>query len=210
LSAPAEAAELLRAEAVRRTGLDGRPFFGQDPFPERIPRYSAMQVYDGDRLVNVEWARELSRLIIQIKDPGTRLPSSAWAQQQPMAYVASRYAVCYGVEVSGDRGLPMEPTEILALLPSSAEEALRGGSITPSEDFAEGYCSNVSTENARAAAESLREAGYASGQAAVATQPGPIHPLLFSTEVSAPTGRTLFVWFAPVLPHGKWKCLACG
>ena len=152
-----EGVELLRSEIVS-TGL-----FGHDQPPlGSNPPHSVIQVRIGDRLVRVAVSFLERRLLERLADPAAWLPASAWANRQIRAYVPSRYAILYG-------GLPqtIERSRILSLLPAPAEDLLRAHEAVPRLGYIGGltktsftyYVSDLTTEEARALAQALDDAG---------------------------------------------------
>ena len=135
------------------------------------------------------------------------LPASAWEDRKIRAYVPSRYAVCYDGWAESER--PIEASRVLSLLPARAADLLRSKAKTRYEG-ARGwgddlhpdhhYCSNVTTEEARAIAEALD------------------HPALerveqtywLAFETRGPNRETIDLWFAAILPDGTSVCSPCG
>ena len=154
-----EGVELLRSEIVA-TGLFGReqPPLGSNP-PHRV-----IQVRLGDRLVRVAVSFFERRLVERLEDPEAWLPASAWANSQIKAYVPSKYAILYG-------GLPktIERSRIFSLLPGPAEDLLRANEVAPQLGYIfhggrttasfTYYVSDLTTEEARAFAQALDDAG---------------------------------------------------
>ena len=152
-----EGVELLRSEIVS-TGLFGHdhPPLGSNP-PHRV-----IQVRIGDQLVRVGISFFERRLIERLEDPEAWLPASAWANSQIKAYVPSRYAILYG-------GLPqtIERSRIFSLLPAPAVDLLRAHEVAPQLGYIGGltktsftyYVSDLTTEEARAFAQALDDAG---------------------------------------------------
>jgi hypothetical protein len=218
-----EGAELMRSEVIS-TGLFGRDldFIGiQGLFGE-------IEVRNGDRLVRVAWgdysndsdptiataeqASALQRLDVRLADPASWLPASAWEDREIRAYVPSRFSVCYE---GMDDALPA--SRILASLPPAAEDLLRSTDRTraesgPSVD-GEGtrywvqYCSEVTTEQARALAEAFDDdPGFEKDPVVKA------YGLVYQTAIG-PSGTfdpIVSVAFEPILPHGDKTCSPCG
>ena len=182
-------------------------------------------VRDGDRLVRVTWfgfrcprakgaqtatpgqAGALQRLVARLADPTAWLPAGAWKDRKIRAYVPSRYAIQYGAQPQS-----LEASRILALLPAPARELLRAKDRTRTQGFygfaggpmrvVYGYSSEVTTEEARALAAALDDAGVKRGQGAYA--------LAYSGKAPGPSGNTFSITFEPILPHGESTCSACG
>jgi hypothetical protein len=105
-------------------------------------------------------------LTARLADPASWLPPSAGEGLEIRAYVPSRYAVCYGAWPP-DRSI--QPAHILTLLPAAAQDVLRARDSTQRArtDLTGvlGYdaCSEMTTEEARALAETLDDAGFERG-----------------------------------------------
>lgn len=167
---------LVLAE-VLSTGLfdDDRELVGAAPGLH----YGGIEVRAGDRVIHLTWggagfeqgsdpiattptpdqARALERLDARLEHLASWLPASAWAEQEMRAYVPSRYSVCY----SG-RDEALERPRILDMLPAPAEDLLRALDTTRDEfNGSRGsipyWCSVVTTEEARALAQILNDAG---------------------------------------------------
>ena len=222
-----EGVELLRSE-VTSTGLfDHDRGFVTD---RGGPRF--VDVRSGDRLVHVGVVREcanpnapcllpipgatnatpsqanaLSRLNRRLSDPASWLPESAWADRDIRAYVASKYAVCYS-------GWPpdqqLERSRILALLPAAVRDLLGGATLRQGPLFGEPgnfrpsyeYCSDLTTDEARAIAVALDDAGLERG--------GDAYRLHYRIEAPGSRPGEASVDFEPYLPHGEIVCTVCG
>lgn len=176
--------------------------------PLTVPFYTTIEVADLGRLVHVDRASDLERLEARLSDPASWLPENAWADRDIRAYVSSKYAVCYG-------GWPpdhqVERSRVLALLPPAARDLLGGdtplrqgplfgepGNYRPSYE----YCSDMSTEDARAIAVALDDAGL---------QRQGAFRLNYRLEARGTGPETrAFIYFEPYLPHGEITCSACG
>jgi hypothetical protein len=206
-----EGIELLRSEIVA-TGL----FDQHQPPGSTFGPHNVIQVRIGDRLVRVK-ADFPKRLRQQLADPESWLPASAWEDRQIRAYVASRYAIYYGGQFQ-----TIERSRILPLLPAPAADLLRDRDAVPLLGFMTGkgfrvsltrYVSDLTTEEARALAQALDDAGI--------TQPTPSDQLAYRFEIPGTSvdlpppakGRArnaIFITFEPYLPHGEWECSPCG
>lgn len=206
-----EGVELLRSEIVS-TGL----FDPHQPPGSTFGPHNVIQVRIGDRLVRVQ-ADFPERLRQQLADPESWLPASAWANRQIRAYVASRYAITYGGQFQ-----TVERSRILALLPAPAADLLRDQDAVPLLGFITGkgfrisltrYVSDLATEEARALAQALDDAGL--------KQPKPADQLAYRFEIpgtsidppppaKGPVRNAIFISFEPYLPHGEWECSPCG
>lgn len=207
-----EGVELLRSEIVS-TGL----FEHHQPAGSESSPHNVIQVRIGDRLVRVQ-ADFPERLQERLADPASWLPASAWANRQIRAYVASRYAIRYG-----GRFQTLERSRILALLPAPAEDVLRDKDAVPLPGFMDlgdfprvsvtHYVSDVTTEEARALARALDDAGL--------KEQTPAAELAYRFEIpgtsvdppppaKGPVPNAIFIAFEPYLPHGEWECSPCG
>jgi len=181
--------------------------------------WGTIQVRDGDRLVSVSWSNPdmypqdpgtvatpeqtsaLERLDALLTHPESWLPASAWADQGIRAYVPSTFAVCY----SGDQR-SLEASVILPLLPGSAEDLLRGKDrirydAGPS-DFI--FCSEVTTEEARALDEILDHAGLELDDRSIANRLG------YVSEAPSFLHTDVLIYFEPYLPDGEFLlCSPC-
>lgn len=223
--------ELLRSEFLS-TGLFDRGGYLQS---EQGLSWGEIEAREGDRLVSVAWCcpslilgmdpgpdpqqdptpqqtRALIRLSERLADLPSWLPTSAWEERAPRAYVASRYAICYrrGYEPGLNIGLlgfdqSLEPSRVLGELPASAQDLLSGKDETyvvpasPLGSFEHAACSEVTTEDARAVEKSLRSAG-------AKRTPYPALAATYSAPAPNPIG-TLFISFEPILPHGRWEAM---
>lgn len=207
-----EGVELLRSEIVSTGLFDHHQPPGIDSSPHNV-----IQVRIGERLVRVQ-ADFPERLRQQLADPESWLPASAWANRQIRAYVASRYAITYGGQFQ-----TIERSRILALLPARAEDLLRDRDAVPLHGFmtrrasspisVTRYVSDVTTEEARALARALDDAGL--------KQPAPAAGMGYLFEIpgtsvdpgppaKGPVRNAIFIGFEPYLPHGEWECEPCG
>jgi hypothetical protein len=210
-----EGVELLRSEIIS-TGL----FEHHQPADSRFAGHNVIQLRIGGRLVQVQGKFSANsnefpkRLRERLADPASWLPASAWANRRPRAYVASRYAILYG-------GLfqTIERSRILSLLPARAEDLLRDQEAAPRPRGYDGggftrtsltyYVSDLTTEEARALAQALDDAGLNRGGLDYdfeipGTSVDPPPPM------KGPVRNKVFIWFSPYFPHGETVCLACG
>ena len=206
-----EGVELLRSEIVS-AGLEHYP-----PAPGPWI-HNVIQVRIGDRLVGYH-ANFSERLRERLADPASWLPASAWADRQIRAYVASRYSVKYHA-----RPKTLERSRILSLLPAPAEDMLRSkdavaehgqlgfGGFPPLLPIT-AYSSNLTTEEARALAQALDDAGI--------KRDGRLGELGYSFEIpgtsvdpprpeKGPVRNEVFIFFWPYLPNGESICTECG
>lgn len=154
-----------------------------------------------------EQANALYRLNRRLSDPASWLPESAWADRDIRAYVSSKYAVCYS-------GWPpdqqVERSRVLALLPAAARDQLGGASLRQGPLFGEPgnfrpsyeYCSDLTTDEARAIAVALDDAGLDRADGA--------NRLHYRIEAPGSNRGEASVYFEPYLPHGEIVCTVCG
>jgi hypothetical protein len=175
--------------------------------PTTVPFYLFIEVPGVGRLLRVDHARDLDRLVERLTDPVSWLPASAWAVREVRAYVPSRFATCYG---AWDADPPLSAERIVDLLPAAAGDALRGKPTTRSETLvgAPGNfepevdtCSDLSTQEARDVTEALDAAGIERVNARV---------LEYRFEAATGRRETVHVYLEPYLPHGETTCSACG
>ena len=188
--------KLMRSEVASR----GLPPHNQvDP----VPFGMQIDVRDGDRLVRIDRASDLAELVERLTNPASWLPASAWEDPEISAYVPSRYVVCYG-----GRPQQIAPSRMLSLLPAPAAALLRA---KEQEEQGSGgfYCSDATTEEARALAEALDDGGTEQG---VGDDRGPARAFRpeWTFKVQGQAGETVDVFFEPYLPHGEWTCSPCG
>jgi hypothetical protein len=206
-----EGVELLRSEIVS-AGLE---HYQPAPGPWI---HNVIQVRIGDRLASYH-ANFPKRLRERLGDPASWLPASAWEDRQIRAYVASRYSVKYHA-----RPKTLERSRILSLLPAPAEDMLRskdavaehgqlGSPGFPPLLPITTYSSNLTTEEARALAQALDDAGLKRGRR--------LGELAYSFEISGtsvdpprpkrgPVRNEVFILFWPYLPNGESICTECG
>jgi hypothetical protein len=208
-----EGVELLRSEIVS-TGLFGHD---QPPLGRESSPHNVIQVRIGDRLVRIKASFPERRLVERLADPAAWLPASAWANRPIRAYVPTRYAILYG-------GLPqtIERSRIFSLLPAPAEDLLRAHEAVPRHGYIMGrltqtsftyYVSDVTTEEARALAQALDDAGLKLDMR--------LGELVYSFEIpgtsvdpprpeKGPVRNEVFIFFWPYLPNGESICTECG
>jgi hypothetical protein len=218
-----EGAEVMRSEVIA-SGLFSRDLH-LDAI-EGLP-FGVIEVRNADRLVRVAWgdlpdsdptiataeqASALERLDARLADPSTWLPAGASEDLEIRAYVPSSFSVCY--EGMDD---PLPASRILASLPPAAEDLLRTADRIPvgsgpsvdgegTRDWVQ-YCSEVTTEEARALAEAFDEdPGFEKDPVVEA------YGLVYQTAIgpSGTSDPTIWVAFEPILPHGDMTCSPCG
>ena len=174
--------------------------------PITVPFHTPIVVEGLGTLVHVDHARDLTRLYARLSDPESWLPASAWVERDARAYVASKYAVCYS-------GWPpdqqVEQSRLLALLPPTVRDLLGDALLRQGPLFGEPgnfrpsyeYCADMTTDEARAIAAGLDDAGVQrAGDAR----------LHYRFEARSPNPGGAHVWFEPYLPHGEITCSVCG
>jgi hypothetical protein len=229
-----EGAELLRSE-VMATGLigdedDGVPAYetandGDDfaigsnpvawdstrPLPFGTINF---QIREGDQLYRISRVGDIERLFARLTDPGSWLPTSAWADREIRAYVPSRIDIAYGTWQPNSK-----LSAVLKLLPASAQELLRGKHATrqpvligprpdePGEPVpAVWYHISVSAGEARALKAALDDAVLA------VYEPAAYAELTYVVDAPAWAARRapVIMGFEPILPHGAATCAPCG
>jgi hypothetical protein len=203
-----EGVELLRSEIVS-TGRFEHPAGSRSP-------HSVIQVRIGERLVRNQ-ANFPERLGKRLANAASWLPASAWKDRQIRAYVASRYAISY---FSQPRTL--ERSRILALLPATAEDLLRSPVVVAEQWYTDSahhtpipitrYVSDLTTEEARALAQALDDAGLKPQERA--NELAYVFEIPSGTSIDSPfpeKGRNaVFIYFEPTLPDGEHVCSQCG
>jgi hypothetical protein len=126
------------------------------------------------------------------------LPVSVWEDPEAKAYVPSRYAICYSHLQDGS-SRRLEPSEVVNLLPTPAEDLLRGRDRTYEPFGRREVCSEVTTEEARLLEEILGDAGLERYPTTLTTG-----SLEYGVPAPAPIERA-FIRFEPILPHGQWS-----
>jgi hypothetical protein len=213
-----EGVELLRSEVISSGLFDRDRHFDEgvnSPYAELI--WGEIRLDDGDRFVSVRWGANIGtpdsptspaqvtalvRLNELFLDLASVLPASAWEDPEVKAYVPSRYAICYS-HLQGRLNRPLEPSEVLNLLPTPAEDLLLGRDRTyQPTNGARGYeevCSEVTTEEARLLEGILRDAGSSRHRTTLTTG-----SLEYAVPAPAPI-EEVYIRFEPVLPHGQWS-----
>jgi hypothetical protein len=160
----------------------------------------------GETNATPEQANALDRLNARLAHPVSWLPDSAWADEDKKAYVASKYAVCYG---GWPPDQPIEKSGLLALLPPSVRGTLGDaprrqgplfgspGHFRPSYE----YCADLTTDEARAVTVALDDAGIERSGG------GRLH---YKIEAPGSDPGEVNVWLEPYLPHGQITCTVCG
>jgi hypothetical protein len=214
-----EGVELLRSEIVS-TGL----FDHHQPAGREASPHGVIQVRIGERLVRVQGCPGCpvnfpKGLGERVADAASWLPASAWKDRQIRAYVAPRYTISYFAQPQ-----TLERSRILSLLPAAAQDLLRDKDTVTEQTHPYApdhtsipithYVSDLTTEEARALAEALDDAG-------LKPQPGNAGELAYSFEIPGTSvdspfpekGRVrneVFIGFEPSLPDGEHVCSACG
>lgn len=211
--------------------------------PDTFPFVGIITVPDADRLLGREFAdegyspyncppgcphiataeeeRRLQTLYARLTDPASWLPASAWADQEIRAYVPSRYRVCYGgttETIERDRVLNALSGPVAELLEARDAENGRFNMYLSFSDWAAGvrvtgYCSELTTEEARDVVRGLDDGGFEREQLPTyANGPGGEYAhatFEYIFSVPGPAG-TAALWIDPHLPHGDAICIPCG
>jgi hypothetical protein len=205
-----EGVELLRSEIVS-TGL----FDHHQPAGWPASPHGVIRVRIGERLVRVQVgcpgcpANFPERLGERLADAASWLPASAWKDRQIRAYVASRYAISYFAQPQA-----LERSRVLSLLPAAAEDLLRAkDAVTEQWIPSDHYVSDLTTEEARALAQALDDAGLKPQKSAnqlsyVFEPPGTSLDRPFPEK--GHVGNVVFIYFEPTLPDGEHVCTGCG
>jgi hypothetical protein len=183
------------------------------------PFHAPMQVRNGDRLFYVEDVSDPERLAERLADAASWLPASAWKDRQIRAYVAPRYAISYFAQPQ-----TLERSPILALLPAAAQDLLRDKDTVTEQWYTDSadhtpipithYVSDLTTEEARALAQALDDAGLKPQKSAnelgyrfeiPGTSVDPPPP-----EKGRVQNEVVFIYFEPTLPDGEHVCSPCG
>jgi hypothetical protein len=160
----------------------------------------------GETDATPEQADALDRLNARLAHPAAWLPASAWVDSDKKAYVASKYAVCYG---GWPPDQPVEKAGLLALLPQAVRGTLGDAPRTQGPLFGSPghfrpsyeYCSNLTTEEARAVTAALEDARIERSGG------GRLH---YKIEAPGSDPGEVNVWLEPYLPHGEIVCTVCG
>jgi hypothetical protein len=205
-----EGVELLRS-AIVSTGR----FDHHQPAPRLASPHSVIQVRIGERLVRAQVgcpgcpAKFPEGLGERVAHAESWLPASAWKDRQFRAYVASKYAISHFAYPR-----TLERSRILALLPAAAADLLRAHDAVPEQWHTETrYVSDLTTEEARALAQALDDAGLKPQKRA--------NELSYAFEIPGtsvdspfPGGgqvrNKVFIGFEPTLPDGEHICSQCG
>jgi hypothetical protein len=174
--------------------------------PLTIPFDTTVEVAGHGRLVRVDRAREYFRLEARLADPASWLPESAWVEKDSRAYVSSKYAVCYSAWPPDQQ---VERSRLLALLPPAVRDTLGDAPLRQGPLFGEPgnfrpsyeYCADMTTDEARAIAAALDDAGFHESGAS---------RLHYRLEAPGSNPGGAQVWFEPYLPHGEIVCTVCG
>jgi hypothetical protein len=203
--------ELLRSEIVS-AGLE---HYQPAPGPWI---HNVIQVRIGERLVGYH-ANFPERLRERLAEPASWLPASAWEDRQTRAYVAPKYSISYHAQPQ-----TLDRSRILSLLPATAADMLRdkgavaeygqlGSPAFPPLLPITAYVSELTTEEARALAQALDDAGL--------KQDKGLGELGYSFEIpgtsvdpprpeKGPVRNKVFIGFRPYLPDGEKVCSECG
>jgi hypothetical protein len=206
-----EGVELMRSEVISSGLFDRNRWLISNGI-----LWGGIRVRNGNRLVRVEWLPPhavtldtfprrfryrtqrqelvLDRLTARLVAPGSWLPPTAWKDRTIRAYVPARYGACLGSALDA-----IEPVEIMRRLPEAARDRLHTKAVGRHPKG----CYAVTTEDARAIAEALENAGFKRNKDN------------FGLRYSVPVRsngriRKAYVEFDPLLPNGELACSACG
>jgi hypothetical protein len=173
-----------------------------------------MDVRNGDRLVALGWGHrawggpwltaptatpaqaQALRGLTDLLSRQDAWPESAWADRTQRSYVPSFYGICV-------RGVPdgVDPDEIWDQLPQAGRD-LRDAAQVPAAyegDADDNYCTPMTIGDARALTRILTAAGI---ERQLPRFDGEIW-LRYEFEDPNRRGNTLWISFAPILPHGE-------
>ena len=141
------------------------------------------------------------------------LPDTAWADRAVKAYVPMRYGACvkhYDPSGSGSnwgvRGSPPRLDDLLAALPESVAELLRGKPLVPPLDDAED-CLAVTVAEARVLDRALKGAGVSASTGEAWRNRYVLH---YDVPSPSTAGWQVHLRFEPVYPDGSVGCSECG
>jgi hypothetical protein len=175
---------------------------------------------EGDTIMTAEQERALELLDARLADPASWLPASAWADQGIKIYVPTTYRVCYGgttETIERDRLLHAIQGPVQELLEARDAENERFNMYISFGEWVDGvrvtgYCSELTTEEARDVVRGLDDAGFEREQLPTYAN-GPsgweyAHATFeYIFSVPEPAG-TAALWIDPYLPHGP-SCVTC-
>jgi hypothetical protein len=220
--------EYLRAAALA-TGL-----FENDMALRKEGPYLGITVDDGERLVQLTWAwhgvvgadapgatveqaAAITGLYALLTDPDA-WPADAWANRKAVPFFPATYQICFRRNPVGNGYAgPIDPAYVLTWLPEAAQEILGAAVLdaTPGRPIA---CYEVSTAAALSIATAVQDAGIRRDRIpgeGPGWLPG-VDPGLSNTwvkfTVQDPAGqeRSVWMWFASVLPDGEAAYLGPG
>jgi hypothetical protein len=166
----------------------------QDAFLKLWERWDSI-----DRIPTPEQVSALQRLDSRLADPASWLPVSAWVDPENKAYVPSRYEVCYntaqpGIEFSRVlASFPQPAEDLLSMWDKSHNEMIDGTGVARWDT----WCSDVATDEARALARILEDAGSQKNGQLLET---PMFGYVVQSKDPA-DGTYVRVVVAPLLPH---------
>jgi hypothetical protein len=142
-----------------------------------------------------------------------RLPDTAWADRAVKAYVPTRYGVCvkhYDPSGSGAewgvRGSPPRLDDLLAALPESVAELIRGKPLVPPLDDAED-CLAMTVAEARVLDRALQDAVVSASTGEAWRNRYVLH---YDVPSTSKEGWQVHLRFEPVYPDGSVGCSNCG
>jgi hypothetical protein len=175
---------------------------------------------EGDTIMTAEQEHALELLDARLADPASWLPASAWADQGFKIYVPTTYRVCYGGTQE-----TIERDRLLHAIPGPVQELLEARDAE-NEDFnvyisfgdwvdgarSRGYCSELTTEEARDVVRGLDDGGFERQQRPTYANGDPLetNAATFEYIFSVPDpAETAALWIDPYLPHGEAVCIVC-
>jgi hypothetical protein len=187
---------------------------------EELCEDSADPSCEGDTIMTAEQEHALELLDARLFDPASWLPPSAWADQGIKIYVPTTYRVCYGgtnETIERDRLLHAIPGPVQELLEATDAENERFNMYISFGEWVDGvrvtgYCSELTTEEARDVVRGLDDGGFEREQLPTYAN-GPngweyAHATFeYIFSVPDPAG-TAALWIDPYLPHGP-SCVTC-
>lgn len=140
------------------------------------------------------------------------LPPSAWEDQTIRAYVPSGYAACLGMIDPAARTPPTDPppmerSQLLAALPATPADLLRGKEalemVQPPENYTP-ECLALTTAEARQLDVALSAAGLERDEDRNR------YVLEYLLDAPGPGTWLIVIWFEPRMPDGTIGCSSCG
>jgi hypothetical protein len=169
-------------------------------------------ITDGAPVATPEQENALRRLDALLSNPES-WPASVWEDETLVPFVPSSYSVCFGVSVSdaepGTWVGKVDAALVWALLPEPAHDLLAAGVPTEEDSVhQDGGCRRMATDDARALALLLQEAGIHRVVSSGTFWPQTYEVAFELSDQAIPsdsglTGDAVYIQFGPVLPHGR-------